>query len=431
MTQPLSDVEWIFVVLTTLYLVEAVPWIRPGGAPFSSAWGRFRRPGPSPRVVGNDSGGLHTCGLAPFDATFIAESIPVAVAPPGVFGYVSPSPLEIERLPVCETFFTWAELEQLRRCDRDLMVGGQLLCRLRSAATAQCLLRVLRELAATTEEARRPGIERWVASMFDLNATRQSVAAWRSATRILRFSATLLFLWIFPFGLARYYDLLPGRPDLSTLVLYLAGFFLLWWYTNGLVYLSHRRLQPLERASRWKAVFTAFVSPAVPLRAADHLAREQFALVHPLTLAAALSAPAEIREVVAISLRDLRYPRLPEAPPEASATALATIREYRRIQLQFATRLAEELGFDAESLVAPPVPEHPDSESYCPRCVQEYTRRDAHCLECGNRPTVPFASESSRSTFIPCNFAIHCGGEGSGEVMKMSNSGSSREERRI
>ena len=391
MTQ-LSDVALIYIVLVVLYLVESAPWVRPGCTALSTFLGRVRNPANNKKIIGNDSGYLGTFGLAPFDATIIAESCPISISTAGLVGFSSASAIGGDR-PVCtETTCRWDDVKSLRQDQREIWLKDRLLCRLGSVVTATELLGHLRTIATEKAEKRADAITSFVSGLFDTNYVQARIDSWTLATKHVKAWSCILFLWIFVVGVIRYHGLVPGVSDAETLWAYLAVLFIAWWTNNAFQFFAHRKLYPAAKGERWKTLFTTMVSPAASFRATDHLGRNLVGLQHPLAVAVILCTKPELAELTAAVLRDLRYPKVPEFASDDRDSILIVSSFRSTIEEAIATFAT---NFEITCDLANSAPSRHDvsSLSYCPRCLQEFSALDAQCSMCGNRSTIPFAIE--------------------------------------
>lgn len=388
----MSDVDWIFVVLVGLYLIESMVWLKQGVTVFTRFFGKLRSPTAAIRLIGNDFGALALGGSLPWDVSFLCEPLPISVSPEGVVPFVPASPLQPDRRPATGLLFAWDDLRKVRRDEHSLLVKSQFICKARNHRSASHLCEMLKHIAGLEPDQREPVISHLIADQLDQTRVSEQYQEWNDRTGRLRLAASLLFFWTLPVGAILYYDLipLPIERDTEFTVVYFAIFAAIWLWAILESYLGHATLLPHDRSGRWKMLFTSMVSPAVPMRAPDRLAREFFLFVHPLTFAAVLGDPAMLRLCAADTVRDLQYPRMPELPGGIQDSARGVVRwsmETTKTQVEM---LLNEHGIDSDSLLTPPAIQAADAQSYCPRCHDDFSPIAASCGRCGNRPTVPF-----------------------------------------
>ncbi|HBJ37592.1 MAG TPA: hypothetical protein DDZ51_23120 [Planctomycetaceae bacterium] len=395
----LSDVAWIYVILTGLYVFESLAWVSSGAVAIRSYFGRFRCPTRTHRLLGNDAGYLPTFGVAPVDATLIVEACPISVAPEGIYGYVATSLVGVDAGvdsgPASWLYCPWDRIGEVKVVDRELRLEGKMLCRLSTTETARSLAGTLADIAGQPEQDREAAISRFVTSQFDTQSIQSRVDAWRAATRRLRFVSLMLFFWIFPVGIARYQGWLPGFSDVETIAVYLVIVLSLWWLCVGLLFFGHRRLYPGDRLQRWKLFLTSLVSPAAAMRSSDHLARRLIGISHPVALAAVVCGDEEVCRWAGRLARDMSFPKPPQGVPAESQyvtdeLAQRIVREYRQQSYQALAMFSQERGFDLEPFLVPPTREDPHTVSYCPRCHQEFSVAGSRCGQCGDLATVEY-----------------------------------------
>ena len=386
----LSDGEWIYIVLAVLYLSEMVVWVRPRVVVFVSSWGALARRKPARRITGNEGGQLILGGLAPFDFTLLAETLPVSTGSSGAISFVAASPMQADRPSQPASYFTWQQLCKVTADGRSLRVADKVFCTTRSEAMAVYLAGQLRIIAAADSDERVDCIDQLRMQQFDVDAVRERLDQWNESTLATRVGAMLMLLWIGPVGLLLLYEPLPWLSGNLATAAFLAVLFVLWWTTAAATALAHGHLFPGDRAGRWKLLAYNLLSPAVPLRAADALSRRLFRYVHPLTVSAAVDSPARFRQLAADVLCDAAHPQLPEQPDELSEAARQVVSESRQQDDAGLSALLLSQGVDAASLLSVPAPEDDQSASYCPRCRQEFASFQTNCEPCGNRPTVAF-----------------------------------------
>jgi hypothetical protein len=386
----LSDVEKIFVVIAILYAIETLLWLRSGSDAFISIAGRFLYSGRCVTLLANDRGRLALGAPLPFDASFVAQGIPVSIGEEGVVGFLSCSPAEDNRSVSTEHFFDWQQLLQVKAEENQVRVGSDVLCTVRNYRDANLLANRLRHLAAVTDEVRPMKILDWTRIELDTQAIGDRVRAWHLQTKTLRLASTLLFLWIFVIGLVSYWGYVPGASDPLFLVAYLAMSFCLWWFIVWRVYWAHRFLYRENRLGRAKSVLMSLISPGVAMRAGDHVSRDLFQFVHPLALAFSILPVQAATERAKQVWRDLEYPAYPIIPEGMSKPAFAAVTAHRIRTQRYVENLIESCGVELGSITAPPTRSDESSVAYCLRCHSEFTRTDATCSRCGERPVVPF-----------------------------------------
>lgn len=388
----MSDVDWIFVVLIGLYLIESMVWLKQGVTVFSRFFGKFRSPLSSIRLIGNDFGALILGGPMPWDASFLCEPLPISVSPKGIVPFVPAAPLQADRRMATGLFFSWDELKDLRRDEQSLLVKNQFVCKARNNRTAAHLCDTLRHIASLEADQREPLIAYLISESLDQTQISEKYQSWLDNTNRLRLAASLLFFWTIPIGIVLYYNVipLPIVRDTQFTVAYFAIFAATWLWAILESFLAHRKLVPHDKLGRIKLLFTSMVSPAVPMRAPDRLARDMFLFVHPLAFAAVLDVPNLLQTCAENTVRDITYPRFPELPAGITDQGANVVRWSNQVTEDRLRELLVSLKLDYDQLSTKPVHQAADALSYCPRCHDDFSPIEANCSRCGNRPTVPY-----------------------------------------
>jgi hypothetical protein len=401
MLDSLSDVALIYLVLVALYVFESLAWTRAGCTSFASYFGRFASPTQCRKLIGNDSGAINTFGPATFDATIMAESCPISISSNGIVGFSAATPIAGDRPFATEATCEWEEIQSIRRVDREFWLNDRLICRTGSMASAKDLWETLCTFAKVGVDNRADAIDRFIDQQLDVGIVKQRIKNWQASARRLRLFSTLLWAWIFVVGVIRYQGWVPAISGPETLVGFLACLFIIWWTTCLLQFMTHRKLYPELRLNRAKHTFATLVSPAAAMRASDHLGRNLIGLRHPLAVAAVLLPKEQVSELAQHVLRDLLYPKLPDAPGSESSiagsdsTAWAEVSEsYRQATVAGLLRFCESNGLQVAGFDLPPLRTEVDALSYCPRCHQQFSALQATCTLCSNRKTTPFSGES-------------------------------------
>ncbi|MFN8709016.1 MAG: hypothetical protein ACK526_10185 [Planctomyces sp.] len=396
----LSDVEWIFLILGVLYLFESTCWVRRGLFTISTFFRRCPRWWNGQLPIHNQQGQLVISGPSPSDAIFLAEPIPVSVGSRGIFGWLVASPFEAVRPSGTGLCFEWDSISDIRASEKNVLINRQLFCQTSSAEQAKRLVEHLQQIHHATANERTQQIEVLSRTEFDRDSVLSRLGDWAQRTRILRFSASLLWIWLFVAGLGLYAGIIPGSSKPEVLLAYLAIMFLLWWLTIIFGYRAHRTLYPDRRRSAIRSALMAMISPATTLRTPGHLALELFGFLHPVTLASTLvteglySADAH-RALISRVWRDLEYPSLPLTPPDCGPVAEQIASEHHERTQRLLKTFLEQQQMDPASLQITPITHSPDAVAYCPRCLREFAIHATSCADCGDRPITSFNAEPS------------------------------------
>jgi hypothetical protein len=369
-----TDSLELLILLALVYLVECGQWVPPATVAFHALIpGRWR----TTRVLRGSSrwrrGMVLGCPWPPLGSALVSEPLPLAMSPTGI------TPEEHGgQIP-------WERIEEVGTTDWTLEVNGQQIARLASRRLAQTLARTLDELRGLEPSERPAAVERLLDQRFDAETLPARLAAFTRGTRLLRVSASLLWLCIF-----------GGLPAIlhSQLIQYWApilGLLLLTWITTAILFRLALRRPGLLAPPLWPDRLHRFLVAASPLsaiRAADLIAREVAGELDPLVVSAALLDEKRFAEQARVTLVDLTHGRVRHESSPESDRAWLTERLEPRVR-----RLLEARGVDIQRLLAPPAREDDRVRAYCPRCLSQYTeQRGASCPNeaCAGMPLLPF-----------------------------------------
>ena len=255
-------------------------------------------------------------------------------------------------------------------------VNGAPFVRVCSPALADFLASLIQHLASLPPSRREPAIEAALAGLTDVDAVVRRFDQARRATRALRWTCTLLFLYLFTLLPALVWWEVPYQ-----ILEVLAGYLILLTFVKVGFYAAHRRLRPHDPLGRWKQLAVMLLSPADAVHARDPLFRDLVSTVHPLTAALALCPEREARTFARRVLLDLRHPLAEFCPSDDPAR--------RETEAWFRSRLGRALedlvrrqGLDPDELIRPPPPEEAGCRSYCPRCDGQFLHAAGACPYC-------------------------------------------------
>ena len=199
---------------------------------------------------------------------------------------------------------------------------------------------------------------------LDEKQLKQALDNYRTATRWLRMICNGLFWYIcfivpagLPFLGGMY--LLPAIAGLVVLFVIPAGVFF---------YRAHGRLMEGSSEDLFNVMVPVLLFPPATIRACDRLSTHFFKDFHPLLTAYKFATPEQFRRFAGPYLRDLKFPFHAEPPADDTLKELGKFLKKR--------------GMSLDEFLDPGSPENEESESYCPRCLEEYLRSDGTCSDC-------------------------------------------------
>lgn len=166
----LTPEETLGLAIVGLILLECLGWLRDGTIRFDPAWWgggglRARRSG---LFSGPDQAGLTLSNPWPWSRAARAEPWALCPTRRGL-GVIAPSSLSpFGRVRASGRFLVWESPDLIEARERTVTMGGRIVARLGSNATARLLAVELRRLAASPEGERDEAIDDWVNRSVDV-----------------------------------------------------------------------------------------------------------------------------------------------------------------------------------------------------------------------------------------------------------------------
>jgi hypothetical protein len=270
---------------------------------------------------------------------------------------------------------TWDKLTLTR-------AGGKLLCkgaRIYQGGADQ--LKACEELLLGLKRAkvkdRQKLIAAWLRKATDVEAAKQRLELFDGKARWLEFAVNLQFFLLFlitPLAFFRF----GSRALWPMLAVVLATSIVIVWKLWG----AHKTLFPADKDARFKAVFSALLSPINAIRALDALTHDLLGGFHPVAAAGAICSEQEFEAFAGEQLRAIQF----------SQSGASWFQQ----QLQTALEsMLQKKGISAQRLLQAPERES-DCVQYCPRCRAQYTKAREECADCGFGPLVDFDKAPAR-----------------------------------
>jgi hypothetical protein len=358
----LSELAELYALFLILYLFECLAWVprrTVGFFGFAARWrGRLAfRPNASWSVSV-----VFGKPWPPLSPPWLAEPLPFAIDPNGI------TLLESDKRRI-----TWEDLGPVSARGHRVESGHLLLATAATRAGAAVLAETLEKTRTSPAKKREAGLRKFLDARFDVDAVLDRQKEFQSSVRTLRVCSNALWLGLFG-GLGA----AVGTHSLLVLVVAAALSLLLWPINSIVFYVTVRRLAttwlPRAHGPDLAKRLVAMLSPISGVRAVDMLAREVWANLDPMTVAAALLSPQDLPTfarpfVVATQTRE--------------GDDLAWWRAEIRQRME---RVLCKKNVDLVAMFSPPRREGDHVETYCPSCLSQY--------ESGRRAGEPCPNET-------------------------------------
>jgi hypothetical protein len=383
----MTDLELLFLVLGIIYLWECGWWAKRGSLGFRTWLGKRWTIARPSRAFGTQHAGLVVAApLPPLGTLLTTHAFPLSLSPQGVLAYVSPG-LDLSGPgPQPGRFAPFSEIQQLEARAKSLRLNGKEFLKTASPTFAAHLANILEQLKSAKAEDRKKIIERELSRAFETKGVERLWTEFQNHAAGLRFSVNLLFVYLFaltPFMLWRV-GLIRGWPFILVGVLICTLTIAIQYHA------THKKFYPNAEDERFTHFIILLLSPASAVRALDLLTHPLLEAFHPLAVAKVFCSQSQFESLATESLREISYPAIrtsADAQPGASSTG-SFARELNKNLMESFLRRS---GLDPKKVLRPPSATDPSCQSYCPRCLAQFTQPSGECPDCGSVELVPFS----------------------------------------
>lgn len=381
----------LLLILVILSLLQCGIWVRRDVLAFVPGWdGLFRPRHPLP-ALGNHRTGLVFAPFLPLSrAPVLCPPWPFSATPEAAYAYLSLAPYPDVRVTQEESFVRLDDIRTVEFEERRIHVNGAHFVTAPTERTAGRWARRLSEWAKLPVGRREAAIAEVLAASLDAEKARDRVRELESGGSFLRAACHLLFLHLFVVSpaLVLWQDLVFALPVI------VPGLLSLLAVVTVSFYYAHRALHPDAGSERWRHLAMIVLYPPEALRAVDRLAAGVLDGFHPLAAAAALCPRATFLAFARTVLLDARHPRRPACSAEDPARRGAEA-GFRALALAGIEACLRRAGVDPEELARPPAPLDARSQSYCPRCGDQYVLAQGACWDCGGLVLLPLPGRAA------------------------------------
>ena len=388
----MNDVQLLFVVLAALYVWECACWLRRGSVGFVTWWGRGWRAVYPGALAGNSNGGfILAAPLPPLGTVFIANQLPLSLAPDGVLAFVATNVNPGWRPGQSDSFVRWENLSAVRVRGKKLLVNGELFCVAATSGFARYLKAELLRLVKLTPAQRETAIAAMRRGALEGQGIDSRLREYRARSSVVRCLVNGLFLYLVVIGPGLIWYFGFGLTGLGLLL----GLLALTITTATFFCRAHHALYPEASDERFTHTLTIALAPSSALRAHDALSRPLLENFHPLAVAKQLLPDKAFRPIARRVLLDLRHPVRPLVPSEQPGV-VATEAYSRHVLLAAVEEFLRQHGIDPDELGRAPAPADDLCRSFCPRCDAQFTTPTGQCADCGGLPVVELRRSGGR-----------------------------------
>ncbi|HXZ11199.1 MAG TPA: hypothetical protein VEG64_02295 [Candidatus Sulfotelmatobacter sp.] len=376
----------LLVVVLALYLMECAVWIPAGSlafllcSPLDHSLKLIVRPRPIERP-----------SLA-FSNPFVPWRAIMVCNPPRIWcsgdGIVSgcadfEQPSTKNGGNVIGNFVPFEEIRRLESEGKNLYVNGAKFASLGSEAEATFLAKWLQGLKSRAKQERAAEIYKEIKRKLAPERAAQVLSY--SAQKIYSLGLDCLILTVatflaMPFVVWRW-GLSLTWPFLISFMIFNVGL-IGWEFHSG-----QHDLYPQAKEARWMSMAMILLSPPAAMRATRYLAKDIAWDFHPLAMAAAAGSKGDFELLASWFLRDLTFSA--ELPVGGNLRAIESATWCRERFRLAVIDLVRKRGLDETALISPRIRESGLVQSYCPRCLCQYTVISGVCEDCGGISLLP------------------------------------------
>ncbi len=353
----MTDLGELYLVFLVLYLFECLAWVPRRSVGFYT-WARRWRA----RAAFRPNSGWSLAVVLgkpwpPLASPWFAEPLPFAL-----------DPLGVTLSETDQRHIAWDALGPVRARGHRIEANSlSISTSSHNAATA--LAALLENVRTSPPKKREAELRKFLDRRYDVELPKNRQRQFAKTVRVVRVLSNALWLSLFGgLGVA-----LLSRSIAHLLLV--AVLSLVLWPANSVAFaLCLRNVAWLpagakpDRSKRW----VAFLSPISGVRAVDMLAREAWADLEPLAVAAALLMPKDLSTYV--------RPLLVATEPRPD-DALAWWRAENRERI---VRVLQKKTIQVADLLSEPPRESTRVQTYCPSCLAQFADTPEHLQYCSN-----------------------------------------------
>lgn len=379
----MTDSQYLFVVLTVVYLLECVAWVHAQAVAI-----RWRSPGRGAvgfaSGLGNPEGGLTWKPLIPALGNFaVTRWLPISISSQGLFSFIADAPSRDLRCRQAEKYLAWSAVKTIHRHGKHIVINGSTFVTAGSVYQAAWLKDKLLRLVNTQPDRRETMVCEVHHAAFDISAIKHRLIEYVQAIGALRYSCLMLFVWLFVLSPILVVRFGAAQVWVGVLVAILVLEVAITWT----FLLAHRALHPQGSEDLWIDVVSILLNPAAAMRACDRLSRDLFFEYHPMATAYVLGSPSAFRAAARTMLVDMTHPLRPICP-DASQGAVEVEGWSRHQRLEAIETFLTGVGVATQELLRPEPAYDASARSYCPRCQRHFEQASCLCDSCGGIPSL-------------------------------------------
>lgn len=384
----MSDARILLALLCLLYFSECLLWINRHSIAFLSPWcAKWKMTFPSDLFSNKNAGLVFLNPLPPLGLAFVSHLLPISLSPFGICTYNSQTFSGTARPIQTPLTFRFNEINTAHADGKSLVVNGAVISNCESDSQASQLAALLTRLSATTDENRCSVVLDFLTNSLDRTRADTILVDVVSQTGSLCIFCNLLFAFLLIltptvlalYGLGKF--LFPIVGSIVVCILQISIEF----------YIAHKNFYPEQGFDRISNVIKMLLCPPVAIRARDLILTPALSSFNPLIVGDLMLERREYQRFVEGFMRDLKYPIIEDG---LDSTALSIVAWHNKALFHECEQYLRGVAKIDIDVFAPPLKTDSHAESYCPRCRNQFTKREGECPDCSGVKLLRFGVSS-------------------------------------
>ena len=372
----MTDELILFSVLCMIYFSDCLLFVRNNTITFVLWFGKHWVHNSSGQLIRTAKGRVVLLNpFPPLGKVFCCRLMPLSISPKGVCSFNYQTLVHDEASEREAVYVLFNEIENIRADNRDLFINNERFCRLTDERMAIKLKDFMNRLHNTMEENREKIIIEFWKDQFDYDAMKKRFEQIKKKVSALRFLCNALFIYLFVIApiIVLYFRLtnmlIPIAIGMLVLAIQIAiSFFIL-----------HKKIFPDRAEERISNLIKMIMCPPVSIRACDLITANLLENYNPVAVGHLFLPPVEFKKYAERTLRNFKYPPV----DYITGNCANEISIYQnQIVLRLASDYIRDVANIGEDLLYQPVPNDISVQSFCPRCLSQFTKEAGNCPDC-------------------------------------------------
>lgn len=372
----MSDGQALFAVICIIYLTDCFLWLGKHSLAFVSMWGLRWKPKHPSAYLGSPNGGLVFINPFPFlGQVYTCDLLPVSFSPRGLCAYNTQC-LTVDGKPQQSGLVVnYGQIKNVYCFEKNIYINNSLFVKCASHVQASCIVSIIKKISSSSENKREELIKAFLKQRQDTTNAENVFNEIESHNFNLRFFCSILFLFLFVLS-----PILVIRFSLTLVILpVIAITFIIGIYISIKFYKTHKILYPNEKETRITNLIKMILCPPVAIRANDIITSQALSNFSSILIAKILLKKEDFLLFAQHWLLDLKYPTRHECE---DGFAMDIIAWHNSTLFNVSYECLDGMSKSEIALSLKPELLEKQSNSYCPRCLEQFQINSGGCCNC-------------------------------------------------